>query len=98
MIVVWRRGRNAWADCGLVFLAMVLLAPAAHPWYLLWALALTPVAPLRAVWVLSLTLPWGYAVLGDTVDWTVSPWLMGAAYAPALVALAADLRSRTLRR
>jgi hypothetical protein len=52
-----------------------------------------------AAWVLSLTLPWGYAALAHVTPdgeaaWAVSPWLMAAAYAPVYVVLVADLLRR----
>lgn len=68
---------DAWSAASAVLLAMVLLTPAAHPWYLLWALLLTPMAKNGVVWAASLTLPLGYLV-----DWSVSPGVMIAAYAP----------------
>ena len=91
VVAAWWRGRDAWTRSSAIFLAMVLLTPAAHPWYGLWALALLPIVRSRAVWMLSLTLPWGYTVLGDTVDWTVHPWVMVLAYAPVYAVLVADL-------
>jgi hypothetical protein len=69
-------------------LAMILLSSTAHPWYLLWALVLMPLHPGAAVWVLSLTLPWGYAVLGDVVAWQAPWWVSLAAYTPVAAALA----------
>ncbi len=87
---LWARRRgDAWSRSGALLLVMVLLSPAAHPWYLLWALALVPMAPGPAVWVASLTLPWGYAALGDTAGWSVPAWLPLAAWAPIWAALAA---------
>jgi hypothetical protein len=95
----WRVTRDPWRAMRIVLTAMVLLSPAAHPWYLLWALAVTPMAFGPAAWVLSLTLPWGYAALahvtpGGEAAWAVSPWLMAAAYAPVYAVLAADLARR----
>jgi hypothetical protein len=91
LVVVWVRGRDAWASVAGVLLAMVLLAPAVHPWYLLWALVLVPVAPSRAIWTASLTLSWGYAALGDPAEWTTPVVVMAAAYVPVYAALALDL-------
>ncbi len=90
-VVLWIRSRDPWRSCLHLFVAMVLLAPAAHPWYMLWALAMLPMAPGATAWVLSLTLAWGYAVLGDTVEWTVPTWVMVCAYAPVAGALAWDV-------
>lgn len=91
--------RHIWADTRIIFFAMVLLSPAAHPWYLLWALAMMPMAPSPAVWVASLTLPWGYAAWAHvtpdgTPKWGTSPFLMTAAYAPIYAALIVDIGRR----
>jgi len=82
---------DAWRATRAMLFAVVLLQPVAHPWYLLWAFALFPMADSRAMWVLSLTLPWGYANWADDVHRTVPPWLLAAAYAPVLVALVWDV-------
>ena len=82
---------DIWAGCRVVLLAMVLFSSTAHPWYLLWALVLMPRAPSPAVWIASLTLPWGYVQLGDVIDWTVPTWVMFAAYVPVYLALVIDL-------
>ena len=85
---------DVWAGCRVVLLAMVLFSSTAHPWYLLWALVLIPRAPSPAVWIASLTLPWGYVQLADVIDWTVPTWVMFAAYAPVYLALIIDLWMR----
>ncbi len=92
---VWWRGTDAWRDSSVIFLAMVLLSPTAHPWYLLWPLALMPVAPGPAVWVASLTIPWGYAVLGDVREWVVPAWVVAAAYVPVYGAVIAEILHRS---
>lgn len=60
--------RVPWRAATTYFFAMVCASSTAHPWYLLWALALMPVSwsaartvVAPAVWVASLTLPWSYA-------------------------------------
>jgi hypothetical protein len=88
---VFLRGRSAWRDCAWIFLAMVLLSPAAHPWYLLWALILVPVAASPTVWVASLTLPWGYAAYADPEGWAVPGWLMLASYVPIYATLLVEV-------
>ncbi|MCP3902997.1 MAG: DUF2029 domain-containing protein [Planctomycetes bacterium] len=90
ILLTLARVRDPWAACIAIFLAMVLLSPAAHPWYLLWALILVPLRPGAAAWVASLTLPWGYAALGDTAQWTVPPLLLVAAYLPVYAAILFD--------
>lgn len=92
------RRRDAWqATCGTLF-ALVMLTTTAHPWYLLWAFALVPMANRWPIWILSLTLPWGYAVLGDVAHWTVPAWIAVAAYAPVIAAIAASVVLHFLRR
>jgi hypothetical protein len=97
--VWWRTDGDTWKSARVVLTAMVLLSPAAHPWYLLWALALVPMGFGSAAWVASLTLSWGYAALAHVtpegaVEWDVSPWLMVAAYAPVYATLAAQIALR----
>jgi hypothetical protein len=93
---------NAWQATRAILFSLALLSTTAHPWYLLWGFALVPMANSWAIWVLSLTLPWGYAVLGDVVHWTISPWVHAAAYGPVFIALACDIvihwRGRAQRR
>ncbi len=91
VVVVVVRDMELWTAARIVLLVMVLLSPTAHPWYLLWALALMPMSPSPALWILSLTLPWGYAVLGDTIDWSVPGWVYVAAYVPVYAALSVEL-------
>ncbi len=89
----WRGPPTLWGRTRLLLLAMVLLSPTAHPWYLLWALAMVPMAPGPATWIASLTVSWGYVawahVAADgTAGWGVSPWIMLGAYAPIYAMLA----------
>ena len=51
-----------------------------------------------AVWVASLTLPWGYAQLGDVVEWHTPAWVMWAAYLPIYLALLGDLGWKLMAR
>jgi hypothetical protein len=92
LIVV--RSRDVWRGTAAMLVAVVLCTTTAHPWYLLWALALFPMANLLTIWVLSLTLPLGYAVfttLGRP-DWPLIPaWIYVVAYAPVLAAIIADV-------
>ncbi len=93
---VWLRpgAGDVWSRSRAIFLAMVLLSPAAHPWYLLWALVLVPMAPAAGVWVASLTVLFGYAAFGGKAGWSVPWWVMVAAYGPVYVAVAVDLIRR----
>ena len=81
---------GVFAGSRAILFAMVLFSTTAHPWYLLWALVLLPLRFSPAVWIASLTLPWGYVAWTDP-EWNVPAWVMGAAYAPVYSALAADL-------
>jgi hypothetical protein len=90
---LWRATQNA-------LFAMVLLSTTAHPWYLLWAFALTPMsggAGNAALWVYSLTISWGYVVFAagkgfaGGEEWTVPAWVIAAAYVPVFFTLAAAM-------
>jgi len=101
--VWWRGPTGLWGRCRCIMLAMVLLSPTAHPWYLLWALAMVPVAPGLVTWVASLTLAWGYGAWGHitadgTVSWAASGWTMLLAYAPIYGVLAWQAGRRVARR
>ena len=89
---------NLWAASRVVLFAMVLISTTSHPWYVLWALMLAPVAMSPALWIASLTLMLGYAQLGDVVDWETSNWLMWVAYVPIYSALAIDIGGKLKRR
>ena len=91
IIAVFFSSLNVWASCRVILFAMVLFSSTAHPWYLLWSLVLLPRVPSTAVWIATLTLPWGYAQLGDVIDWTVPTWVMFAAYSPVYLALVIDV-------
>jgi hypothetical protein len=91
--VWWRGPPSLWGRTRWIMLAMVLLSPTAHPWYLLWALAMVPMAPGLVTWVASLTISWSYvAWINITADgtaaWGVSPWIMLGAYTPIYAILA----------
>lgn len=89
-VTIWLRRVDPWTGTRAFMLAAILFSTTAHPWYLLWALALVPMAPSPAVWVASLTLPLGYWVLGDVVDWTVPGWVAALTYVPVYIVLAGD--------
>ena len=69
LVVATLRQKDVW-QVGLIYMAMmVALSSTVHPWYLLWAMGLLPVAragakrwgPFTAgVWAGALALPWGY--------------------------------------
>ena len=82
---------SAWQATRAFLFALVMLTTTAHPWYLLWAFALFPLAHSPALWIASLTLPWGYVVFADGVNWNVSAWVYSAAYIPVFAALLVDV-------
>lgn len=91
------RGRDLWRT-GLAFLlAGLLLSSTAHPWYLLWALALVPLRFNGAAWVWSLTITWSYVALMRPT-FTVPPAVLAFEYAPVYAALAWALARRMHRR
>jgi hypothetical protein len=66
LIGTWMQ-RTPWRVAMTYLFASLCLSSTVHPWYLLWALALLPLAWSAgrlilgpAVWVASLTLPWAY--------------------------------------
>ncbi|MCZ6834327.1 MAG: hypothetical protein O7G85_01000 [Planctomycetota bacterium] len=89
---------GVWRSSRAVLFAMVLFSSTSHPWYLLWALILLPVAFSPAVWVASLTLLLGYAQLGDVVEWETPTWVMWLAYVPIFVVLILDLARKVFFR
>ena len=82
---------GAWQATRAFLFALVMLTTTAHPWYLLWAFALFPLAPSPALWIASLTLPWGYVIFGDGLNWKVAPWVYAIAYIPVFAALFIDV-------
>jgi len=105
-VLIFWRVRDPWAAARMFLFAAVLLTPAAHPWYLLWAFVIVPMRPSAAVWVASFTLLWGYAAWGyvggeDEMRWGVAPAVLVAAYAPVYLALLVDglrkIRTRDTR-
>ncbi len=85
------RSTDVWSSSRTFLFAVLLLSPIAHPWYLLWPFVLFAVRPSPALWIASLTLPFGYIVLGDVVGWTV-PWWSGLlTYIPVYAALVLSL-------
>jgi hypothetical protein len=82
----WRAGR-------MLLLAALLVSSTVHPWYLLWALALLPTRFEAGLWVLSLTIGWSYAVLGDVMGWELPGWVLMLEYLPvAVIGVAGMLR------
>ena len=95
-IICWVvfKGLPKWSAARIILFAMVLLSPAAHPWYLLWPLVMMPIVPSAALWIASLTISFGYAAWLRPNDWEVSWWVFLIAYVPVYVALAWSLIRR----
>jgi hypothetical protein len=99
MVVVWLRWRDRWPASAIALTAMTLCAATSFPWYLLWAFALFVIGGAGGwtLWVYSLTISWGYVVFTGGkghalgLEWTVTPWMLAAAYIPVLLAIATDL-------
>ncbi len=91
LITVTIAQRDVWRAASLYLLAGVLLSSTAHPWYLLWALALVPMRFNPAIWGLSFTLSWSYLVLGDIARWHLPLWVVVAEYGPVYAAVIYEL-------
>jgi hypothetical protein len=100
LLLVLVRRLGPWTGGLVLFTALVLLTPAAHPWYLLWALLLVPMRFSATVWALSLTITWGYVAWRfapdeqGTLAWSVPAWAMWAAYVPVAAGLFIDVVRR----
>jgi hypothetical protein len=66
-VAVWRRPLEQRALAALTL--TLLLSPTIHPWYLIWPLALVPLAPNTAILAWSATLPIAYLHLFPAFGW-----------------------------
>jgi hypothetical protein len=91
---------DAWRATAAAMLVVALCSTMCHPWYLLWGLALFPIANRSwGLWIYSLTISFGYAVfftgkghaLG--VEWTVAPAALLIAYIPVTIGVCVDARA-----
>ncbi len=89
LAATWRARDAVTAAMAFLF-AAVLLSSTAHPWYLLWALALLPIRPgawfAPAIWVASLTMAWSYAAVLD-VAFKPPGWVVWLEYVPVYLAV-----------
>ena len=85
------RKQDLWQVAVVFLFALVLLSSTAYPWYLLWALAFLPLRFNRALWILSWTISWSYAVLGDISAWRLPWWLVAAEYLPVYAILGYEM-------
>jgi hypothetical protein len=108
-VIVLVLAREPWRGVTATLLALTLCSTTCHPWYLLWALALFPMHGRSwALWMYSLTIPWGYIVFAAGkghalgVEWTVPPQAIAVAYIAVGVGFIIDvtmaMRNRTRRR
>lgn len=104
LLFLWRTGAAPVEAAFVFFFATLLLSPVVHPWYLLWIVALLPLAevarPVRAAalaW--SLTAPAAYLAIPPfraTGEWAVPVHALLVQYVPVLVLLGlAALNRRT---
>ena len=102
LVVVTFARLDLWRAVGVYLLAAVLLSSTAHPWYVLWPLALCAVRFDWVTWVLSLTIVLSYEsrLHPDTLkpaEWV--PWLeYGPVYGMLLVVAAVALYQWQRRR
>lgn len=85
------RGVEIWRTAGVILLVTLLVSSTVYPWYLLWALVFVPVRFQPGAWVLSLTLPWSYEVLGHPERWQVDVWLVCLQFVPVFFAVGLGL-------
>jgi len=92
--VLWvcmARGFDVWRTATVFMFASLLFSSTAHPWYLLWALALAAGRFNWGIWVYSLTVCWSYAVLEDVVQWELPAWVVVVEYVPVYAVVAVEL-------
>jgi hypothetical protein len=100
--VVFFSRLNVWDAARVLLLAMLLFSTTAHPWYLLWAFALLPIAPSPTIWIASLTMLGTYMVWGYRADdsghlvWGAPAWTAVAVYFPVYGSLLVDWSRRLL--
>jgi hypothetical protein len=100
-LLLWQTRARFPAAAYWLFLVLLLTAPVAYPWYLLWLLGVVPL--LRgphgaAALVWSATAAMAYTVWrGAATHWSVpQPWLVGQ-YLPVLAAVATEVVSLARR-
>lgn len=98
LLAIFLLARDAWRATAAAMLALTLFSTMCHPWYLLWGLALFPLANRSwGLWIYSLTIAFGYAVFltgkghAFGVEWTVSPAAMAIAYIPVAIGVCVDV-------
>ncbi len=85
---------SLWATAAAYLLAALLLSSTVHPWYLLWALALLPMAFSLTGWVFSLTIVTAYAAWLNPARFQPPLWVVLMEYVPVYLAVAWDLTAR----
>lgn len=89
---------NHWRASMVYLFAGVLLSSTAHPWYLLWALALLPMAFSWTAWALSLTIVLAYTAALNREAQQPFVWAMWLEYVPVYAVLLAELGRSALKR
>lgn len=98
VLAATRRSRDVWSAGMVILFAMFLLSTTAHPWYLLWALALLPMRFSASLWLLSWTVSFSYFVLADRAAWQLPAWVQWAEYGPVYAVLVFELLIAVFRR
>ncbi|MEE9404721.1 MAG: hypothetical protein V3V20_07500 [Algisphaera sp.] len=100
------RLRDLWQVTLIYFALLVGLSSTVHPWYLLWALGVLPVAragaarwgpATAATWTAALALPWGYVAWLEVAagrGYTVSVGVQVLCWTPILIAAGVGWRLR----
>ncbi len=86
--VAWKRDWPLGRTLGHVLLLYMLFTPQVYPWYVLWPLALLPLAWNAGTWVLAYTVLFSYEVLGvfqATGVWRVHWWVLLVEWVPVAV-------------
>ena len=94
-LLLWQ-ARASLAEAGYwLFLVLLLFAPVAYPWYLLWVVAMTPLLRGGQGWtglVWAATAGMSYTIWRAAPGaWRVPPGWMVAQYGPVLAALAIEI-------
>jgi hypothetical protein len=96
LIVVWRRYQgNAIIGMQLTLMSVYIMSPVLHPWYVIPAIALTAMRPMRSTIVLATMMSlYGIIVDGQQKSgmWFEHPALLVVEIVPVIVAYLIDMR------
>lgn len=88
LLVGWRGGWSAAKLMGHVLMLYLILMPQVYPWYVLWPLALLPLAWNAGTWAFSWTVLLSYQVwmiYRVTGQWRMSEWVFLVEWIPVVV-------------